>query len=172
MRALWVVVALWTCARPPTIPLPHIEYYDTRSITDTRVDSSMTMAVLRGMKAALPNEVAFCLYGQTEVLLGNPPRRRIVVTRVTLAEQLWADSFRVARDTVPRAGCEPDDGDAPLVALGHTHPYSGRPCPHSSPDINILASDPRVLMSFTFCGDGSGEILLQDGRTVLFLWAN
>lgn len=171
MRVLLVALVTWTCARPPAVSLPRIRYYDTRSLVNTVVDSTMTTAVLRGLKAALPNEVGFCLYGQIDEILPTPPRRRAVVTRVTIAEQLWADSFRVARDTAPVSGCEPSDGVDPLVAIGHTHPYSGLPCPHSGADAYVLASDPRLLMSFVFCGDGSGEILWQDGRTILFLWA-
>ena len=171
MRALLAVLALTTCARPPAISLPQVRYYDTRSVTHADLDSVMTGAVLRGLKAARPNEVGFCFYGTVETLFPAPPRRRIIVTRVTIAGQLWADSFRLARDTLPPSGCEPSDGAAVLLGIGHSHPYSGRPCPHSTADAFVLASDPRLAMSLVFCGDGSGELLWQDGRTALFLWA-
>jgi hypothetical protein len=162
-----------TCAAGPTVDLPQTTYYDTRSIVSSGTDSGVTGAVLRAMQAAHPNEEGFCLYGQVErILPGAPLRTHLTITRVTLATKQWADSFRYARDTLPLSGCLDSDGEDPLVAIGHTHPYSVAPdCWHSPPDAYVLASDPRLLASVVFCGDGSGAVLLQDGRQSPMRWA-
>lgn len=171
--ALGIILAATTCAGGPRLDVPRVVYYDTRSLVGYQMDSVLGTAVLDAMKQAFPNEEGFCFYGTVEWLLPDPPRRQVRITRVTVAEHLWATEYQYARDTVPKSGCYENDGQAALVGIGHTHPYSAQPdCLHSPADAYVLAGDTRVLMSLVFCGDGTGNVLLQDGRHFGFRWAS
>lgn len=162
---LW---ALLGCSSARTL-VPLVLRPDTRSVGTIVLDSAALHGTLDVLQAALPNEGAVCLYGELgDTTLYGEPRLALRIRRAMRAQADSVDRLHVFFPEQPRTGCLPGG----LVGAAHSHPYAGEPgpCTHSDPDARVLFTDPRLLATLVFCGDGRGEVLLQDGRRWPMRW--
>lgn len=145
---------------------------DTRFFLDARIDAAAVRQIVATFAAALPNETGACLtVAIRDTTLPNVPYPLLTarVTRAHEAAIARATPFRVWFDhREHRNGCE----SSRQFAMAHSHPYTVEPfpCTHSNEDSLFLTSDPRLLFSIIFCGDGRGEVLWQDTRRRPFEW--
>lgn len=163
------VLLVSACARPLQVPMQLRP--DTRHVIGAELDTITLRQIVETFARAYPHETGVCLpLALRDTVIHGAPRLYLAeVTGSREARIAAASDFWVRYDTVDGGiGCP-----GPLqLARGHSHPHTRAPleCTHSHPDAYFLASDPRVLFSLVFCGDGRGEILWQDGRRVPLLW--
>ena len=109
--------------------------------------------------AAMPNEGSVCYVGEIRDTLDDEQFVRWLVlrgARPAVADSADPNHIWYSK----RSGC-----DAPVIAIGHSHPYAmGALCTHSNQDANLLFNDRRLVVSVVWCLDGRVQTLFQDGR--------
>lgn len=168
----WALALLGLIACASSLPrqLPLLARPDTRFVLGARIDSTQTRRIAALLADSLPRENGLCLSVEiTDSAVGLAVRPVVTVVGVTQAGIFRADIAHVWFQQWPyHNGCRSDH----QFAMAHSHPYSVAPrvCTNSRDDEVFLASDPRLLFSLIFCGDGRAEILWQDGERDAFRW--
>lgn len=145
---------------------------DTRLFLHARITASAVREIVETFAAAMPNETGACLtvvVRDTLLPAYRYPYYTATVTRAHVAAIARATPFNVWFDhSEHRNGC----ASSRQFAMAHSHPYTVAPfpCTHSGEDSLFLTSDPRLLFSVIFCGDGRGEVMWQDTRRHPFEW--
>jgi len=139
---------------------------DTTQFGYWHMDSTTIRTIHEYLLAAFPHEAAFCLVGKTEVrpdstygidVSGFKPAEGVDSTSESM---VWFKNYETCA------------GVSHAVGIGHDHPYAvNRACEHSPADAVRLFMDREMIFSLVFCGSGEAEVLWQDGRRYLFVWA-
>lgn len=160
---------LWasTCsACHPASLVPMTWRPDTRMIWGVHLDSVAVRQTMQVLQKALPNEGAVCYQGALHdtLMVAVPDGTSVRVKLLWLSSAVEADHDSVDKFHVYGVDCH-----GPVVAVGHSHPYSVV-CTQSDPDALLLFGKTEALASIAWCGNGEAETMWQDGRRDVNRW--
>lgn len=169
--------------RPWTI-IPTITRADTRHFIGMRYEREVDIAYLWSLsQVALPNEIAFCLYGHAvdttlTITQFSDGEQVELVRKIAVIDSVYVANIDEAAPTYVTfkdgIACDPDPR---LIGTAHTHPYILHPqmggrCTHS--DLDVLYAQNReteywftlVLCTWTH------ELMWADGRRLEYYVRN
>ena len=145
---------------------PEFGRWPLRRVVDTRgVQESSWVPIgaelAREVMEAFPNEFGSCLYGEMrESTIWVEAMRSDSITPSPNRLELWCSY-------------DPEIDDFPILGDVHSHPgftFDNAPCMLSGIDFASFLFRPEFAISMVLCGNGSGVVVLRDGRHWRFRW--